>query len=176
MKKEQLEKLNFQNWPIPDKYLVEVGRITALWASLESFLNLCIGKLAGFNELSDPKPFILVNHSSFPQKLDMLGTLCEQLVPDFPNLEKYKNTISKLKTAQKQRNKFMHNGMSLNPESGRIDMAHGTARGKLKTNIEPIDVGDIRRAIIEIDEAQVSLYKLVLGRDIEPVWKRKAAK
>ena len=63
--------------------------------------------------------------------------------------------------------------MSFNPESDRIVMAQGSARGKFKTNIEPVDIADIRRAVIAIDEAQISLYNLVLQGNAEPVWKRK---
>jgi hypothetical protein len=86
MKNEEIRKLNFSDWPLPDNYLIEVGRVSVVWSALESFLNLCIGKLAGFSELEDPKPFILINHASFPQRLDMLGALCEQLVPEYPRL------------------------------------------------------------------------------------------
>lgn len=172
MKKEELEKINFEGWPLPNEYLIEIGRVATLWALLESFLNICLGKLAGF-DLSDPKHFILFNHSSFPQKIDMLGALCEQLAAHFPQLKGYADVISKLKTAQKNRNKFLHNGMALNPETGKIEMAQGSARGKLKTAVEIIEVTEIKRAIIEIDEAQSALYKLVLGKDIGPLWKRR---
>ena len=136
-------------------------------------LNMTIGKLAGFNDIYDPKAFILVNHSSFPQKLDIFGSLCEQLTTEYPNFKPYQKVISKIKTAQKLRNKFMHNGMNHNPETNRIEMPQASARGKLKINIEPIDVTDIKKAIIEIDEAQISLYKLIFGREIKPVWERK---
>lgn len=174
MNNEEIEKLNFKDWPLPDEYLIEVGRIALLWASLESFLYLCIGKLAGFNELTDPTAFILFSHSSFPQKLDMLGTLCEQMEPFASNLKGYQNVISKLKAAQKSRNRFMHNGMALNTENGNIEMAIGSARGKLKTSINTIHLTDIKKVVIEISEAQNALYKLVLGVDLEPVWKRHA--
>jgi hypothetical protein len=57
-----------------------------------------------------------------------------------------------------------------------MEMAIGTARGKLKTNIEVICIANIRRAVIEIDEAQVALYNLILGQDISPVWSRRQKK
>ena len=44
MKNEHIKSLDFSGWPLPDEYLIEVGRIAALWASLEVFLNICIGK------------------------------------------------------------------------------------------------------------------------------------
>src|SRR5260221_108403 len=111
MKDDEVLKLNFDRWPLPDAYLLELGRVSALWASLESFLNLCIGKLAGFNDINDPTWFILVTHSSFPQRLDILSSLCEHLVNSFPTLTDYKPVVDRLRHAQKLRNDFMHYGM-----------------------------------------------------------------
>jgi hypothetical protein len=176
MKDEEILKIDFDNWPLPNEVLVEVGRVSALWASLESPLTLLLGKLAGFNEVNDPKPFILINHSSFPQKLDMLGALCEQLEPQYANLKGYPEVISKLKSTQAKRNRFMHNGMVFDSDSGNLEMAVGSARGKLKTKVEIVTIADIRRAVVEIDEAQTALYKLVLGRDIGPVYTRRPRK
>lgn len=173
MNKEQLLKFNLEGWPLPDDYLVELGRIAALWATIESFLNLCIGKLAGFNDLNDPKPFILVTHSSFPQRLDMLAALCEQLAKEFPNLNDYSTVVNQLRKAQKLRNEFMHYGMVLNDETGQVEMAKGTARGTVKVGVATISIADIRLATVAIHEANLALYKLVLGRTIEPVWEKK---
>jgi len=172
MKNDDVLRHNFDGWPLPDGYLLELGRIAALWAILESFLNLCIRKLAGFNDLNDPKAFILVTHSSFPQRLDILGALCEQLVNESPNLKGYEAVIRQLRKAQKLRNDFMHYGMSTNPESRQIEMAKGTARGALKVGVEKVELADLRRASMAIHEAQLGLYKLVLQRDIPPVWSR----
>ena len=176
MKNEEIAKLDFSGWPLCDEYLIELGRVCALWAGLESFLNICIGKLAGFNDLSDPKPFILITHSSFPQRLDMLATLCEQLVSEFPSLNDYKGVVGTLKAAQRLRNTFSHHGMSLNEETGWVEMPVGSARGSLKVTVEKISIADIRRATIAIDEAQTALYKLVLQKDLQPAWRRLAAK
>lgn len=173
MKNNDVLKLNFDGWPLPDSYLLELGRVAELWAILESFLNVCIGKLAGFNDLNDPKAFILVTHLCFPQRLDILLALCEHLVPQYPNLKGYEGVAQRLRQAQKLRNDFMHYGMSENPESGHIEMAKGTARGTLKVGIEKINLADLRRASMVIHEAQLELYKLVLGKDIPPVWERR---
>jgi len=175
MKNDNLRKLDFSNWPLSDEYLVEIGRVSALWASLESLLNLCIGKLAGFDNPSDPSAFILINHSSFPQRLDILSTFCEQFHHERKNLREYKSVVSKLRSAQKLRNRYAHNGMSLNPDTNKVEMPVGSARGSLKVAVEMVDVSDIRRAVISIDEAQCALYKLVLGVEVAPVWKRRSA-
>lgn len=172
MKDDEILNLNFAEWPLPDSYLVELGRVAALWTTLEGLLNLCISKLAGF-DINDPKAFILITHSSFPQRLDMLSALCEQLLPEFSNLNDYRSVVNKLKQAQKPRNDFMHYGMALHPETGNIEMAKGTARGTLKVGNQSVSVADIRRATVQIHEAQIALYKLVLKRDLKPRWERK---
>lgn len=152
---------------------MEIGRVASLWATLESFLNFCIGKLAGFNDLNDPKDFILVTHSSFPQRLDILSALSEQLDQEFPNLKGYEATVQRLRQAQKLRNDFMHYGMSKNLESGQIEIAKGTARGSVKVSVERVTISDIRRASMAIHEATLALYKLVLHQDIAPIWTRR---
>jgi len=173
MRNEEIERLDFSAWPLPDEYLIELGRVAALWATLESFLNVCIGKLAGFNELSDPKPFILVNHASVPQKIDMLSTLCEQLAPEFPNLQGYAAVVSQIRAAQRARNLFLHNGLAQDPETGKFKLPEGSARGTLKTRVTSVGIADIRRASVEIHLAHLALYKLVLHRTLTPIWERR---
>lgn len=175
MKNEELAKLNFSGWPLPDNYLVEVGRVALLWASLENFLNLCVAKLAGFDNALDERAYILLTHSSFPQRLDGFAALCDLLQGEFPNLQGYAKVVAKLKAAQKTRNRFMHYSMALDEETGRVEMPIGSARGSLKTKVETISVEDIKRASVEIDEAQRALYKLVLRRELPPPWEKRRA-
>lgn len=173
MKNKDIMKFNIDNWPLPNEYLLEIGRIAALWATLESHLNLIIGNLAGFDVLNDPTPFILLTHTSFPQRIDMLSTLCEQRVDKNPNLKEYKSVIGSIKSAQLKRNRFMHNGMAPNSETRTIEMAIGKARGTLKTTVEKVDIDDIRKASLEIHQAQLDLHKLISGVEISPVWERR---
>jgi len=102
----------------------------------------------------------------------MLAALCEQLVNQSPNLTSHAAVVQQLRQAQKLRNDLMHNGMGLNPESGHVEMARGTARGSVKVGVEKVTVADLRRASVSIHEAQLALYKLVLGRTLEPTWSR----
>ncbi|WP_442808255.1 hypothetical protein [Trinickia soli] len=166
---KKLEALNFDGWPLPDAYLVELGRVSALWAALESVLNMSLSKLAGFEELGDFRPFVLVNHSSFPQRLDMLGALCEQLAGEFDWLKGHGPVTSALKSAQTLRNKFLHNGMHFDEAVGKAVMPVISARGKLKTTIEHVSLADIRRAAVAIDEAQTALRRLVFKADAVPM-------
>jgi hypothetical protein len=166
---EQVVKLDFEGWPLRDDYLIELGRIAALWGYLESSLNVCLGKLAGFDDLTDPTSFILLAHASFPQRIDMLGSLCEHLLPRYPTLKEYKIVAVALRDAQKLRNKYMHNGLS-SDGLGQIQVATGSARGTLKFAIERISVADLRRVTMAIHRAIQDLYKLVFQREVPPVW------
>jgi hypothetical protein len=172
MKNEEISKLDFSGWPLPDKVLVEIGRVSSLWTSLENTMTICISKLSGFDVTVDPKPLMLLLHTSFPQKIDTFGSLCEYLVQDFPNLKKYKDVISKIKCAQKLRNEFLHNGMSYDIKNDKITVAKGTARGKLETELKFIELSEIKKASIEINEAQTSLYNLLFNQKIEPYYLR----
>jgi hypothetical protein len=163
------------DWPLPDAYLIELGRVTALWASLETFLNVCIGQLAGFNSTKDTTPFILVNHASFPQRLDMLGALCEELKEEYPHLAHHKEVLLKLKSAQSARNRYSHNGISFDPDKKGYFLAQGSARGKVKTTVTPVSSGEIHEASKEVHLALLALYKLVLQRDVPPIWVTRAA-
>jgi len=173
MNDEEVLGLNFTDWPLPESYLAELGRLSALWSILEGQLDICLGKVAGFEQLSDPRPFILLKHSSFPQKLDALAALCEQLAPKSPSLTGYAATIGRLRSAQALRNRFAHNGMALNPDTQHVEMAVGSARGKLKTRVEEVTLSDIRRASMEVHCAMLDLHALVTGKVYPPMWARR---
>jgi hypothetical protein len=166
MDRTKVRAVNVAGWPLPDEYLVELGRISALWSSLEAALMICLSKLAGFNDPRNPVPFILTAHASFPQRLDMLGTLCEQLSPDHPRLRECPSVLTKLRAAQKSRNRFIHNGLTFDAESNRMEIAFGSARGKLKVAVETVEAVDLRAACIDIHEAQRALAHMVLGTQI----------
>jgi hypothetical protein len=170
MRKEEIAAIDFSGWPVPDKFLIEIGRVAALWASLESVLNICIQKLARFNDLNDPTPFILLAHTNFPQRLDMLGALCEHLLPKFARLRDYKVVISALRKAQTGRNRLMHHGVFHDAGTDRVHMPLGSARGTLNTATHSLAVEDIKRVSVEIDEAKRALYRLVLVRNLPPSW------
>lgn len=148
--------------PLPDAFLVELGRVSAMWASLEQLLNLCIGKLAGFNVTKEPTAYIILVHSAFPQRLHMFGALCEQLQPHAANLTNYKTVIAGIETAQKKRNRFVHNGISHDPDTGNYLLSEGSARGKLKLSLSPVTPQEINAVSKDIQKAMKSLYQLVL--------------
>jgi len=159
------------DWPLPAAYLAELGRVVILWSALERQLDLILGKLMGFNDMVDMRPFIAFNHASFPQKLDALGALCELLSAEHRHLSGCAKVVEQIRTAQTLRNRFMHNGMTYDLESGVCQMGVGTARGKLKTRVDQVSLADIQKATIAISEAQSALHELVLKTKREPGWK-----
>lgn len=158
----KLRNVKVAGWPLPDDFLTELGRISALWSSLEASLMICLTKLAGFNDPHNPVPFILLAHASFPQRLDMLGTLCEQLSVEHPHLNEHGPVLTKLRAAQRSRNRFVHNGLTFNADTRRMEIAVGSARGKLKVSVDSVDLMNLRASCIEIHEAQRALLHLVL--------------
>lgn len=162
------------NWPISNEYLIELGRMTALWASLESLLNTCIGKLAGFDPLEDPTLFILVAHSSFPQRLDILGALCERLREEYPNLSEHKAVVAMLKKAQASRNRYSHNGVVFDEQTAQYYLPEASARGKMKASVTPVTLDEVHEVSRELHLATLALYKLVLVNAPSPVWDRHA--
>ena len=160
------------NWPLPDEFLLELGRLAALWTSLEAQLDICIGKLAGFDDLSDPKPFILLHHSTVRQKLDMFSSLCEHQLVHHPNLQRYKEVVSKITAAQTSRNRYVHNGMVKSEDGKSVEMALGSARGKLKTSVRTVTIDEIKKVSVDIADAMRFLHHFVTGHDIPPFWER----
>src|SRR5690242_17329474 len=99
---------------------------------------MCVGKLAGFHKPFDARAYILLVHSSFPQRLDNLSALCELLKAEFTHLAKYEPVVAQLKAAQKARNKFVHHGVSVDPQTKKLTMAIGSARGAIKAKVADI--------------------------------------
>ncbi len=167
----KIPEFDRSNWPISDEILLELGRIVSLWIDLENYIDTALGKLAGFDSISDAIPFILIKHSSFPQKLNMLSALCHYLLPEYPHLENYNETISKIKTAQTSRNRYLHN--TIIEQDNELKIAAGSARGKLKTEVTNICIDDLKEVSIQINSALRSLHLLITRKTIPPIWEIK---
>lgn len=174
MNNKEINGLDFADWPLSDAFLAEIGRVAIMWSTLETHLDICLGKVAGFDDLSDPRAFVLVKHMSLPQKLDALAAICRMLTSDHAHLADYKSVVSGVKAAQAGRNRFLHNAIGVNPETGDVEIARGSARGELKVNVETIQLVDIKRVTADIHKAMLGLHGLVTAQKIEPKWTRAA--
>ena len=92
---------------LPEPYLIALGRVTYLWSSLEGILNMAIAKLLDIG-LYDPKSAIITTHMSWPQRMDMVESMCEFLNEQHPHLKRFSEIKPKLKKAQEGRNKLLH--------------------------------------------------------------------
>ena len=161
-----------ENWPVPNEYLLEIGRISSLWGSLEHSINLAISKLAGYEATYDFRAAIMTAHANFKQRVDMLGTLCDQLKEEYTHLKSYEEVISLIIRAQNKRNKFMHNGIFYNEETKRVETSYLSARGKLKIANEQVSLNDLKDASALIHEAMCALHGLITQKKIKPIWER----
>lgn len=169
MKKDELSKLDFGEWPLPTEYLTELGRITALWGFLEVVLNLSVAKFAGLN-FGDARAEILFSHLSLPQRLDILASLVKELDNPSAHIKEVSSAISKIKSAQKLRNKVSHSGSYYDDKTGKIKIPSASARGRLKLEVELYSLEDYKRVVVAIDDASRSLYFATTGQSIDPGW------
>jgi len=161
-----------ENWPAPNEFLLELGRISALWGSLEDTVNLAISKFAGYDAIYDYRSAIMTAHANFKQRIDMLGALCDQLKEEHPHLIAHNEVISLINKAQAKRNKFMHNAIIYKEETKRVEIAYLSARGKLKTSIEEVTLVDLKEVSASIHVAMCAITGLVAQKKIYPLWER----
>jgi hypothetical protein len=173
LKDHEVNKITFGDWPMPEAFLLELGRIAAMWASLENVINLTLTKLCGL-EVCDPRGVILFEHLSMPQKLDTLGALGDQLAQRYTNLKDLPGAIAKIRSAQKLRNDYIHNSLTYSAEEDCLEMPVGSARGKLKADVRKVHKVDLKRAVVEISVAQRHLWRVVFQREIPHPWERPA--
>ncbi|ALS66595.1 MULTISPECIES: hypothetical protein [Pandoraea] len=159
------------NWPVPDDYLMELGRMVSVWGSLESTIAMAIAKLAGYDSPLDLRALTMVAHSNFQQRVDIVSALCVQLVNDFSHLRTYEGVVKKIRAAQSARNKYAHNALTVN-DDGQVTISYMSARGVLKTSVELVRLADIKEATAKVHEASVALYALVTNSDLKPMWER----
>jgi len=58
-----IDNLQFpENFPAPSDYLTELGRITTLWGTLESSVNLALNKLSGIDDIDGWRVHVLTVH------------------------------------------------------------------------------------------------------------------
>lgn len=151
---------------LPGEYLRAIGLVVVRWNHLDQIVNLFLIHLLG-KEIVDDRSHIVFAHMAFPQKLDVLSALVEQMVvlPQYKSLQNYKATVlPRLKAAQDGRNSIIHalwgmmNGVPMR--------ASIKARGSLKFTSTVATLEEIEAAIQAIEDARVALSALA-----SPEWK-----
>jgi len=152
---------------IPAEYLIEIGRVTVEWATLESALDLGLIKLAGMS-LEDSRALSIFAHMSFPLKLDVFGSLVTELQPKYPNLKDLQTIVRQLKKAQDGRNAIIHAKWGF--ENGQVQIARMTARGHIKTSIRPIPLDEIQGITKQINETTKAVFRFVTSGHKNPAY------
>jgi hypothetical protein len=169
-----MAKITFPvNFPVPDNYLIELGRATALWGNLEKQVDHSINYLSGLQPHDHWRVAVLIAHSNFKQKIDIIDTLCNELQKQFSNLSTYQETTKIIRSAQKMRNHFFHNGIGFDEETERVRTSSLTARGTLKVEVRDVNISELIEFSGKIHESLLSLHGLITGKYYPPVWKRK---
>ncbi len=168
MKRDSLK----DNWPLPNEYMIELGRISSLYGVLERVVNIAINKLAGYSGAIDCRSAIMLAHSNFQQRVDILATLFEQTISEYPALKGYEKVIKLIKRAQKGRNKFMHSTLGRDPENGKVQLSSMSARGSLKTTGEIVYIKELIEISAVTHEATCALHTIVTGHEMKPLWER----
>ncbi len=146
--------------------------MTSIWGSLETSVDLAISLLAGYDKPLDERALILLAHSNFQQRIHMISSLCEFLSPDYPHLVNYSHVIKKIEAAQKSRNKYAHNAITIDEETNEVITNSYSSRGSLKLNTEVVKIEYIQEATAKIHIAMCSLHTLITQKDMKPVWER----
>lgn len=144
--------------PIPAEYITAIGKVCVRWGALESVVDLVIAKLAAF-DLMDLRGAIITAHMTWPLKMDVLASLVDALRPDYPHLAIFDVAQPLLKKAQEGRNKTVHGQWG--QKDGHVVKLRMTARGKLKTSLDPVTIEEIEDIALDIYKAAAVVTRLV---------------
>jgi hypothetical protein len=151
----------------PEEYCTAIGEVVFRWNSLEFLINIFLIHLLG-KDIGDPRSHVIFAHMAFPQKLDVLSSLCEEVKKKrgFAKLKKYKETVLPLiKKAQAGRNWVIHSDWGA--ADGKVRRGSITARGSFKYSSTVTTLKEIEAVNQSIEEARGVLAALV-----KPAWNK----
>lgn len=162
------------DWPLPAQYLTELGRITTLFGALESAVNLSISKLAGYQGVLDWRSAVVTAHANFKQRIDILETLCHELHNEgnYTHLKGYKKVLENIKQVQLKRNRYIHNALSFDSESGHVTSSSLSARGKLLPRVDRVSLEEMKELSAQVHLAMLSLHALITQKQYPAVWEK----
>jgi hypothetical protein len=153
---------------IPDEYLKAIGGITVHWNYLEMVVNLILIHLLG-NKVMDERSHIIFAHTSFPQRMDILSALVEQVqkLPQYSRFQEYRSKVQPLlKAAQTSRNSIIHSFWGM--KEGKLTRSSISARGSLKFSSVTVTLEEIEDAQKSIAAAYKSLSELIVPHAASP--------
>jgi hypothetical protein len=149
---------------IPAEFLKAIGEVVVAWNRMEFELVVILIHWLG-KDIGENRSHVIFAHTAFPQKLDIMGALVEELVKDPRNahLEACKTkVIPLLKEAQAGRNTVIHSMWG--EFNGGVLKASITARGSLKFSSSITKIEEIENVKRKIEKADESLVALIGGK------------
>ena len=156
-----IEKLNFGDWPVDERYLVELGRIAIVWGKLEAFVQNSVANFAGLENLEDRKLYTVFSANSFDDNVALIERLCALQLSTEPNIKNYPQVLEQLKQSQRLKLRFLNGSIRPNPVNDEVEVLVADEAEVATLNTETITVTDLKKAVLAIDQAQFELYKLV---------------
>lgn len=150
--------------PLPDEYLIAIGRVAVSWNYLDFCVNLFMIHLLGV-KVEDDRSHIIFTHTSFPQKLDILAALVETVKnsPHYAGFKDYKTRVQPLiETAQRGRNTVIHSQWAM--RNGDVMRGSISARRSLKLTYVKSTVDEIETVHNSIVAAHDALVALLPSR------------
>ena len=146
---------------IPTEYLRAIGEVNVRWNDLDGLINVFLICLLG-KSIYEERSHIVFAHMAFPQKLDVLGALVEEVINrrGYSKLKKYKATVLPLlKNAQKGRNLVIHSDWTM--RGGEVVRTSVSARGSFKFSSTIATLEEIEAVIQLIEKARSEMFALV---------------
>lgn len=146
---------------IPDEYLRAIGQVVLTWNSLEALVHLALVKLLGSDSL-EGRSHAVFAPMSFPQKLDVLTTLMDQMeIPANHPFGRYKTEVHPLLTeAQAQRDLLLHSLWGV--KDGEVCVSSIASRGLVRVEERPVPLGEVEAASELIKKAGLTLFLSVV--------------
>lgn len=149
---------------LPEPYLTAIGRVCVQWAMLEQTMEKALIKLGALDD-EDWRPLSFTAHMTWPQRMNLLETLIDGLIEANPHLSRYKPEVAPaLNRAQAGRNKIVHAFWGYDEKKNTAEILSVTARGKFKTQIDPMSTQRINTIADDIGLAAMLLWKVLLNR------------
>jgi len=149
---------------LPEPYLTAIGKVCVQWGLLEVAVEMATYKLAGMDS-NDWRSKVMVTHMAWPQRVDILASLTEDLLENYPHLKNYKLKVRPaLKKAQKGRNRIVHAQWDYDEDTGVASILSASARGKLKLAITPTTIDEIESIADNVGRANIFVWKMILNK------------
>jgi hypothetical protein len=156
-----IETLNFGDWPVDERYLVELGRMAIVWGKLEVFVQNSVANFAGLENLEDNKLYTVFSANSYDDNVALIEKLCALQLSAEPNIKNYPQVLEQLKRSQQLKLRFLNGSIRPNPANNDVEIIVADDAEVATLKVETITVTDLKKAVLAIDQAQYELYKLV---------------